>query len=76
MYFDRMVRRHDVRKTLSLARRMFAQYLNDDWRKELSKTDSNEEKSGGGEMAKSASTSRLKTQQKHQEVAAGGPKAC
>ena len=34
MYFDRLVRRHDVRKTLSLARKMFAEYLNDDWKRE------------------------------------------
>ena len=34
MHFDRMVRRHNVSKTLRLARRMFAEYLNDDWRRE------------------------------------------
>ena len=34
MHFDRMVRRHNVAKTLRLARRMFAEYLNDDWRRE------------------------------------------
>ncbi len=48
MYFDRMVRRHDVRKTLSLARRMFAQYLNDDWRKELARSDSDPSRECGG----------------------------
>ena len=31
MYFDKMVRRHDVEKTLSIARRLFAEYLNGDW---------------------------------------------
>ena len=31
MYFDRMVRKHDVEKTLSIARKLFAEYLNDDW---------------------------------------------
>ena len=32
MYFDRMVRRHDVKATLKIARKMFAEYLNDDWK--------------------------------------------
>lgn len=31
MFFDKMVRKHDVGKTLSLARKLFAEYLNDDW---------------------------------------------
>ena len=31
MYFDKLVRKHDVSKTLSLARKLFAEYLNDDW---------------------------------------------
>jgi len=31
MYFDRMVSGHDVDQTLSIARRLFAEYLNDDW---------------------------------------------
>ena len=31
MYFDKMVRKHDVNKTLGLARKLFAEYLNDDW---------------------------------------------
>lgn len=31
MYFDRMVRKHEVDKTLALARKLFAEYLNDDW---------------------------------------------
>lgn len=31
MFFDKMVRKHDVRKTLALARKLFAEYLNDDW---------------------------------------------
>lgn len=34
MHFDRMVRRHNVKKTLGIARKMFAEYLNDDWKKE------------------------------------------
>ena len=34
MYFDRLVRRHDVKKTLAIARKMFAEYLNDDWKRE------------------------------------------
>ena len=34
MYFDRMVRKHDVEKTLAQARKMFAEYLNDDWSSE------------------------------------------
>ncbi len=33
MYFDKMVRKHDVEKTLALARKLFAEYLNDDWAK-------------------------------------------
>ena len=31
MYFDRMVRKHDVEQTLSIARKLFAEYLNDEW---------------------------------------------
>ena len=31
MYFDKLVRKHDVYKTLNLARKLFAEYLNDDW---------------------------------------------
>ena len=31
MFFDKMVRKHDVNKTLTLARKLFAEYLNDDW---------------------------------------------
>lgn len=34
MYFDRMVRRHNVKTTLNLARKMFAEYLNDDWKRD------------------------------------------
>lgn len=34
MYFDRMVRKHDVEKALAQARKMFAEYLNDDWSSE------------------------------------------
>ena len=39
MFFDKMVRKHDVGKTLSLARKLFAEYLNDDW----ATTENNEE---------------------------------
>ena len=45
MYFDRMVRRHDVDQTLSIARRLFAEYLNDNWTT-----------SGSGETATPATT--------------------
>ena len=31
MYFDKMVRKHDVEKTLFIARKLFAEYLNGDW---------------------------------------------
>lgn len=31
MYFDRLIRRHDVKKSLKIARVMFSEYLNDDW---------------------------------------------
>ena len=31
MYFDKMVRRHNVEKTLGIARKLFAEYLNGDW---------------------------------------------
>ena len=31
MFFDKMVRKHDVSKTLALARKLFAEYLNEDW---------------------------------------------
>lgn len=31
MYFDRMVRKHNVEKTLGIARKLFAEYLNGDW---------------------------------------------
>ena len=31
MYFDKMVRRHNVEKTLAIARKLFAEYLNEDW---------------------------------------------
>lgn len=31
MYFDRLVRAHDVDRVLSHARRLFAEYLNEDW---------------------------------------------
>ncbi len=34
MHFDRMVRRHDVRSTLAEAKKMFAEYLNDEWKRE------------------------------------------
>ena len=34
MYFDRLVRRHDVKKTLRIARKMFAEYLNEDWKRD------------------------------------------
>ena len=40
MYFDRMVRKHDVDQTLAIARRLFAEYLNDNW-------NTNSNKSGG-----------------------------
>lgn len=40
MFFDRMVRRHDVKKTLRLARKMFAEYLNDDWKRDLNSSPS------------------------------------
>ena len=55
MYFDRMVRRHDVRKTLRLARKMFAEYLNDDWKREISSNvarNSNVPGAGVGEQPK------------------------
>ena len=31
MYFDKLVRSHDVTRVLSHARRLFAEYLNEDW---------------------------------------------
>ena len=31
MYFDKMVRKHNVEKTLFIARKLFAEYLNSDW---------------------------------------------
>ena len=31
MYFDKLVRGHDVHKVLVLARKLFAEYLNEDW---------------------------------------------
>ncbi|QQP51841.1 TBC1 domain family member 25like [Caligus rogercresseyi] len=34
MYFDRLIRRHDVDKTLHIARKLFAEYLNEDWSSE------------------------------------------
>ena len=40
MFFDRMVRRHDVKKTLRLARKMFAEYLNDEWKRDFNSTPS------------------------------------
>ena len=34
MYYDKLTRRHNVQETLDLARTYFAQYLNEDWKKE------------------------------------------
>ena len=31
MYFDRMIRSHNAEKTLHIARKLFAEYLNEDW---------------------------------------------
>ena len=31
MYFDKLVRSHDVTRVLCHARRLFAEYLNEDW---------------------------------------------
>ena len=65
MYFDRLVRRHDVRKTLSLARKMFAEYLNDDWKRDLKEKQERErqqEQGAGGSadsvVGRSAGTAR------------------
>uniref|UniRef100_A0A0K2TQC7 TBC1 domain family member 25like [Nasonia vitripennis] n=1 Tax=Lepeophtheirus salmonis TaxID=72036 RepID=A0A0K2TQC7_LEPSM len=41
MYFDRLIRRHNVEKTLHIARKLFAEYLNEDW--SLSETNSSEQ---------------------------------
>ena len=40
MYFDRLVRRHNLKKTLNLARKMFADYLNDDWKRDVASRNS------------------------------------
>ena len=31
MYFDKLVRAHDVDRALAQARKLFAEYLNEDW---------------------------------------------
>jgi hypothetical protein len=62
MFFDRMVRRHDVRKTLTLARKMFASYLNDDWRKEVLKNNIDVMRGG--------------SEEKEAAAAADPPKSC
>jgi len=38
MFFDKLVRKHDVSKTLALARKLFAEYLNEDWATTTAKT--------------------------------------
>ena len=38
MFFDKLVRKHDVSKTLALARKLFAEYLNEDWATATAKT--------------------------------------
>ena len=43
MFFDKMVRKHDVVKTLNLARKLFAEYLNDDWATTSNLTNGEEE---------------------------------